>query len=165
MLKLLKDMLKSIQKGARSIQDFIMRYPALGLLLLLIIAFIIFMRRREDFRFIMPDLKKETSCKDFGYVCCADSYAKGPILIQQCEGGSDGRTMFYKYRVKGSEAYITSGLFNDYIVHAPGAYIRFSDNKLYKLITQDPSSEPADCRIVKINDKYEDAQSYIPVSY
>ena len=57
--------------------------------------------------------------------------------------------MYYKYKVKDSNAHITSGLHNDYIVHSPGSYIRFSDNKLYKLISLDPSQVPDDCRIVK----------------
>jgi len=158
-------MLKAIRKGLKSIQDLIMKNPALALLLLIIIAILIYMSRREDFRFIMPDLKKELSSKDFGYVCCADSYSKGPILIKQCVGGSDGRTMYYKYKSEKADAHITSGLYNDYIVHAPGSYIRFSDNKLYKLISRDASKKPEDCRIVKMNDLYEDAQSNIPVQY
>ena len=81
--------------------------------------------------------------------------------MKKCSGGSMGETMYYKI-VRDNEI-ITSGLFNDYLVHAPGSLIRFSDGKLYKIVNLDPLNKPQGCSIEDIESTYEYTQSNLPV--
>lgn len=168
MFKIIKNQIDMVQKQIVKGMKYIQKNPLMTTaIIIIIVALLMSMQQmREGFRFKLPNLELERDCMDFGYVCCADSYAREPKLIQKCRGGDMiGDKMYYKYITPEGEI-ITSGLYNDYIIHAPGSYIRFSDEKLYKLINMDPTSKPANCKIVDlVGGEYEEAQSNIPVQY
>ena len=140
-------------------------------IIVVIVLFIIcccVLPRREGFRFQQPDLSLEISSKDCGWMCCASSYEKQPLLFQKAEGGcSKGDKMFYKILkpTEDGDELITSGMFNNYIVHSPGSYIEFNDGNLYKIISLNPKEKPENCRIVNLSETYDEADSNIPVQY
>lgn len=148
-----------LKKGLKYSYDYAMKHKLIVLLALLILFIIIMsMRRSEGFRFPMPDLALELECKPFGYFCCSSSYTTNPFLVYRCSYG-DGMKMFYKWTNELGEV-ITSGLYDYYVQHYPGSYIRFSDNKLYKLLSTNPDMKPANCKIV--NEKGHEDDSAIP---
>ena len=157
-------MLKLIQKSLKNLISYMKKNAKAILILSLIIGVILyFYRFRENFRFKMPDLELEKDCRDYGYVCCRSSYIKEPMLIQKCRGGSmESGYMFYKC-MRGDKI-ITSGLYDDYLIHPAGSLLRFSDNELYKLVSLDPTVKPPNCRIDNTS-PYEETQSNIPVNY
>ena len=139
----------NLKKSLKYSYKYAKDHPLILLLALLLLILIIWsMRRREGFRFPQPDLELEIECKDFGWMCCSSSYTTNPFLIQKCLGGDAmGMKMFYKFTNELGDV-ITSGLYDNYVQHYPGSYIRFSDNKLYKLLSTNPQLQPSNCKIV-----------------
>lgn len=146
-----------LKKGLKYSYNYAMKHKLLVLLALLILIIVILaFGRREGFRFPQPNLSLELECKDFGWMCCSSSYTTNPFMIQKCMGGDAmGLKMFYKWENELGEV-ITSGLYDNYVQHFPGAYIRFSDNKLYKLLSTNPQLQPSNCKIVNATGKESD---------
>lgn len=142
-------MLKVIQKTLKDLMNFMKKNSIYIYCILFVIAILYILRtRNEDFRFKKPILELEKDCQEYGYVCCRSSYRKEPILIKKCRGGSmEGNHIYYKCMSKDGDKIITSGLYNDYLIHAPGTIMRFSDNELYKLVSLDPTMKPVSCEI------------------
>ena len=168
-MAMLKQLAQMSEQGLYKVRDMLMKNKMLAALVVgAVVLFVYMRRRRESFKYVLPDLKKELSAKDFGYVCSASSYSKKPELIQICISDVMGPSCYYKLSREtetGMEV-ITSGLFHKYVMHHPGSLLRFSDGELYKLLSRDPLVEPKDCSIVSIGSgEYDEADSNIPVTY
>ena len=158
-------MIHLLQKALRDLMKFMRKNAMYIIPSLLVIGVVLYLlsMRMEQFRFKMPMLDLEKDCSDYGYVCRRSSYMKEPVLIQKCYGGSiEGTHFYYKYMV--GDKIITSGLYNDYLIHTPGSIMRFSDDKLYRLVSLDPTMKPPNCRIDN-ESTYDYTQSNIGGSY
>jgi hypothetical protein len=168
-LNIIKMILSKSEKALYKVKDMLIKNKLLAILIISgIVLYFYKQKKRESFKYVLPDLKKELNAKDFGYVCCSSSYSKKPEKIQICMSDVMGPSCYYKLSretEKGMEV-ITSGLFHKYIMHQPGSLIRFSDGELYKLLSRDPLIEPKDCKIVNLgSEEYDEADSSIPVTY
>ena len=172
-IQLMKLGMKGVRMAIRlsnKLKDMLVARPMLAALLIGAIVYYVYKREQssETFRYTLPNVENEVSCKDFGYVCSASSYKKAPELIQLCESNVMGPTSYYKLTkdTQSGIEVITSGLFHKYVMHHPGSLIRFSDGNYYKLLSRDPAMVPADCSIVNLkNEEYDKSDSSMPVQY